>query len=157
MSNNEILYTPLQINGAIMQGESTPEKLFPRELYITAEGKLIIGNPLSNDQQVLTTSSKITVDTALDAKGVSFEKDERKIDTEKGIIEKFNINSSTINTSTIKDSTLQGSINNAEGTIEGGTLKNNTVAQAIRLNVSEKCYGETLPENAKVGDIFIKI
>lgn len=161
VNNSETLYTPLQINGCISENESNATQLYPRELYITKEGRLIVGNPKSTNQKLLTNTSELTVDTSLKSKSVEFTSGDYILDTATKIIKGFKIQSANIasanlggSTIAVNNNTLQFNLNN--GTIINGMITNSNLT-GVKLNLRDASWGTELPKNPSVGDVFILI
>ena len=162
MNNPETLYTPIQINGFIgLDNEVNATQLYPRELYITSEGRLIVGNPKVGNQKDLTNTSELTVDTSLKSKSVDYESGDYILSTEDKMIKGFklqsaNIESATLGRSTIAvdNGTLQFNLN--DGTIMNGVITNSNL-KGVNLNLKNASWGKELPKNPSVGDVFILI
>lgn len=169
MNNSETLHVPIQINGYISGDKTTDIQLYPRELYITQEGRLIVGNPKSTNQKSLTNTSELTVDTSLKSKSVEYTSGDYVLDTVSKIIKGFKIQSADIasanlggSTIAVNNNTLQFNLNN--GTIMNGTLSSSNLMSLKSLNLQKYditlktgSWGTALPQNPSKGDVFILI
>lgn len=164
MNNSETLYTPIQINGCISENESNATQLYPRELYITKEGKLIVGNPKSTNQKLLTSTSELTVDTSLKSKSVEYTSGDYILNTTSKTIKGFKLQSANIESANLGGSTMALDSNSAlvfnlnTGAILNGRVSGSKLMSIKSLNLQNStCWGTTFPENPSVGDVFIRI
>lgn len=169
MNNSETLYTPIQINGCISENESNATQLYPRELYITKEGRLITGNPKSADQKALTsTLSELTIHTALVSKALEYNSDDCILDTTTKTIKGFTFESANIKSARLGSSTIAINNNALQFDLNTGSIRNGSINTSNLTNVTLNLkpydnqqkigsWGTTLPENPSVGDVFILI
>jgi hypothetical protein len=167
VNNSETLYVPIQINGFTgLANEVDATQLYPRELYITSEGRLIIGNPKVDKQKELTSTLGVTVDTALVAKKVNYESPNKlsKINTDETKIKGFMLEDADVRSGSICGASVgygsSGSLlmNLNGGSIVGGTIQTSNLNGVTKLNLDSKtCWGTELPTNASVGDVFILV
>lgn len=161
MNNSETLYTPVQINGCISENESNATQLYPRELYITKEGRLIVGNPKSTNQKSLTSISELTVDTSLKSKSVEYTSGDHILDTVTKTIKGFKIQSADIASANLGESTIAVNNNTLQFNLNNGTIMNGIITNSnlmgVKLNLKNASWGTKLPENPSVGDVFILI
>lgn len=162
MSNSETLYTPIQINGCISVNESDATQLYPRELYITKEGRLIVGNPKADNQKELTdTLLGITVDTSLKSESVEYTSGDYTLDTTDKIIKGFKFQSANIESANVGISTISKHNNALKLDLGTGNILNGTITDSkltsVTLNLKNASWGPELPRNPSQGDVFILI
>lgn len=169
MNNSETLYTPIQINGCISENESNATQLYPRELYITKEGKLIVGNPKSTNQKSLTSTSELTVGTSLKSKSVEYTSGDYILDTATKTIKGFRLQSANIASANLGQSTMSVNDNKLDFDLNNGTIKNGSVSgskftsvkflnlQSYNNESKTGCWGTAFPDNPSPGDVFILI
>lgn len=151
---------------------SSTDTLFPRELYITNEGKLLVGHVQTEVGKTPTASPmEITVGKAIESTYVNLERTGFKVKftADAKILEGADIsgcyvssNKSLIfgsNSIKHQDGALQMTLTGG-GKIIGGVLVSNTISGA-KLNLSNASYGSKQDMNNIVnpqkGDIFIVI
>lgn len=164
------LYSAILINGGKALNDT--DKLFPRELYITPTGELVVGDfnaKLGEEPNASPVS--VTVGKALQSERVFLERTglRVKFDDNDGILNGADISgcyvgpsgSLSFGSSYIKhqDGALKMSLTSTS-TIDGGVLMNNTISNA-KLNLSTASYGSKQDmnniRNPQRGDIFIVI
>ena len=164
------LYSAILINGGRALNDS--DKLFPRELYITPTGEMVVGDfnaTLGN--QPNASPIPVIVGKALQSERVLLDRSglRVKFDDNDGVLNGADISgcyvgpfgSLSFGNSYIKhqDGALKMSLTSTS-TINGGVLMNNTISSA-KLNLSTASYGskDTMNSitNPQAGDIFIVI
>lgn len=166
MNNTDTLRSAVLINSGSLEGY----KLYPRELFITDKGLLVVGKiddeldvtePKSDSQNIAVGESFHSVISDSVVRGQ--ESDAVFIDTRlsqpvfKGIkIQSAKVQHLSFGTSTLFASTeegedylkISGKVDCTEGSLE-----------RVKLNLSSACYGSQLPDpaRAELGDIFILV
>lgn len=164
------LYSAILINGG--QALNSSDKLFPRELYVTPTGEIVIGDfNATLGEEPNASPVSVTVGKALQSERVILNRAGLtvKFDDNDGILSGADISgcyvsssgSLTFGSSYIKnqDGALKISLTSTS-TIDGGVLSNNTISNA-KLNLSTASYGSKQDmdniRNPQKGDIFIVI
>ena len=164
MNNTDTLRSAVLINSGSLEGY----KLYPRELFITDKGLLVVGKiddeldvtePKSDPQNIAVVESFHSVVSDSVVRGQ--ENDAVFIDTRlsepvfKGIkIQSAKVQHLSFGTSTLSASTeegeeylkISGKVDCTEGSL-----------QRVKLNLNSACYGEDLPTTGQAGDIFILV
>ena len=177
MSDNAIK-SVLQINGDINENDNSAPDLYPRELYITKDGRLLIGNPKSSKQDEPGSSyGTITVDKAINSAGIQYEPEGTNyklstdnVPTMQGFRIKDLVCSGQSGTVALTvgdgalDITTEGALRvylGSYGRVERGTIKDSRLENTV-VNLKSTQYGTALPtgtdlSNYRPGDIFILI
>lgn len=164
MNNTDTLRSAVLINSGSLEGY----KLYPRELFITDKGLLVVGKiddeldvtePKSDPQNIAVVESFHSVVSDSVVRGQ--ENDAVFIDTRlsepvfKGIkIQSAKVQHLSFGTSTLSASTeegeeylkISGKVDCTEGSLE-----------RVKLNLNSACYGTDLPTTGQAGDIFILV
>lgn len=161
MNNSETLYTPIQINGYVSGDKTTDITLYPRELYITEEGRLIVGNPKADNQKEPTSTSDLIVGESLKSKSVDFILGDCILNTDSKTIKGFEIQSANITSATLGRSTISVNNNMLQFNLNNGTIINGIITNSnltgVTLNLKDVSWGKELPKNPSLGDVFILI
>ena len=164
MNNTDTLRSAVLINSGSLEGY----KLYPRELFITDKGLLVVGKiddeldvtePKSDPQNIAVVESIHS--TLSDGVVRGKESDDVFIDTtlSEPLFRGINIQSAKVEHLNFGTSTLSASTEEGEEylKISGKVDCTEGSLQRVKLNLNSACYGEDLPTTGQAGDIFILV
>lgn len=163
-NQNKTLKSVVQINANITNGDDATT-LYPRELYITKQGELVVGRIDAPSQEEPTEVKKISVNKAL----LSENTINTSLNTRLKKMNGYTIENSTVKYATVSDANISNGTTFAKTESGAGKITNknnvltieNATMKGSKLNLSNVCYGSAEDmnniTNPAAGDIFIVV